>query len=186
MSAVEICKVEALDYDFVPGSGDSRCKMKLKFVDPLSNAIDKLFQLTLPELSDFADFVVERTWYDAAIKRNWTCRDKCLVWWRHENGEGGRWWNGRIKSVQAKSSEFPDSPWLRYVVEYKDDPANPRDHCPWELHDPDISWEHPCIDSEIIDKLLSYFSRLEKKVTFNPLTLSYFSYLACKVSRLNY
>ncbi|KAK2649656.1 hypothetical protein Ddye_017145 [Dipteronia dyeriana] len=163
INAVEICKVENLTYATFPGSGDSCCKLTLKFMDPSSSVFDKAFKLTLPELIDFPDFIVEKTRYDAAISRNWTHRDKCLVWWRSEDGEGGNWWEGRIVSSQEKSDEFPDSPWERYTVRYKN--SENHQHSPWELHDPDISWEHPQIDIENRDELLSLFAKLEKSVT---------------------
>lgn len=172
LSAVEICKVEGLDYATLPGSGDSCCKIKLRFVDPSSIGFGKAFKLTLPELIDFPDFVVEKTRYDAAIGRNWTHRDKCLVWWRNPNGEGGKWWEGRICSLKPKSQEFPDSPWERYAVCYTGDPDNHL-HCPWELHDPDISWERPHIDDESRDKLLSFFAKLERPVNGDKVILSY-------------
>ncbi|XP_048336119.2 uncharacterized protein LOC107406056 isoform X1 [Ziziphus jujuba] len=161
IGAVEICKVEGLAYKYMP-YGDSCCEVTLKFVDPSSNVFGKTFKLTLPELNDFPDFVVEKTWYDAAVMRNWTRRDKCLVWWKNEGGDGGNWWEGRIVSSQAKSPDFPDSPWLRYVVQYRDE-SGTHEHCPWELHDPDTPYERPHIDSEIRDKLLYYFSKVEDK-----------------------
>ncbi|XP_075639920.1 uncharacterized protein LOC142611701 isoform X1 [Castanea sativa] len=162
LSAVEICRVEALDYGSQPGSGESCCKIKLRFVDRSSVGFDKTFKLVLPELIDFPDFVVEKTRYDAAIGRNWTHRDKCLVWWRNPNGEGGKWWEGRITFSKAKSEEFPDSPWERHAVCYRSDSGGNHLHCPWELHDPDNSWEHPHIDDNIRDKLLYYFAKLEQ------------------------
>ncbi|CBI36946.3 unnamed protein product, partial [Vitis vinifera] len=158
--AVEICSVEDLVYASLAGSGDSCCKITLKFTDPLSSVFGRTFKLTLPELINFSDFVVEKTRYDAAIGRNWTHRDKCLVWWRNGEDGGGSWWEGRILAVEAKSREFPDSPWERYVVKYKGDAENNL-HSPWELHDPDIQWEQPQIDFEIRDKLLSSFAKLE-------------------------
>ena len=158
--AVEICSVEDLVYASLAGSGDSCCKITLKFTDPLSSVFGRTFKLTLPELINFSDFVVEKTRYDAAIGRNWTHRDKCLVWWRNGEDGSGSWWEGRILAVEAKSREFPDSPWERYVVKYKGDAENNL-HSPWELHDPDIQWEQPQIDFEIRDKLLSSFAKLE-------------------------
>ncbi|KAK9280899.1 hypothetical protein L1049_003790 [Liquidambar formosana] len=119
--------------------------------------------MTLPELINFPDFVVEKTWYDESIRRNWTLRDKCQVWWKNENEEGGSWWEGRILSSQAKSDDFPDSPWERYVVRYKSDPETTNQHSPWELHDPDSRWEPPHIDFESRNKLLSTFAKLEIK-----------------------
>ncbi|XP_061338407.1 uncharacterized protein LOC133285221 isoform X2 [Gastrolobium bilobum] len=163
LSASEICKVEELEYAELPGSGDSCCKLKLKFVDSSSNVHGKSFKLTLPELINFSDFVVEKTWYDTAIKRNWSSRDKCMVWWRNEDGKSGSWWDGRIISVQAKSHDFPDSPWDRYLIQYKTDPTENHLHSPWELYDPEIAWEQPHIDPEIRDKLLSYFTKLDQK-----------------------
>lgn len=163
ISAVETCKVENLVYATFPGSGDSCCKITLKFVDPSSSVLGKAFKLTLPELRDFPDFVVEKTLYDAAISRNWTHRDKCQIWWRNANGEGGTWWKGRITKSQAKSEEFPNSPWDRYMVEYKTGDSHL--HSPWEMHDPNVMWEHPEIDSESRDKLLSSFNKLEQSVS---------------------
>ncbi|XP_010259313.1 PREDICTED: bromodomain and WD repeat-containing protein 1 [Nelumbo nucifera] len=160
--AVEFCKVQGLDYSTLAGSGESCCKITLEFADPSSSEFGKRFRLTLPELINFPDFLVERTRYDSAIKRNWTHRDKCQVWWRNADEEGGSWWEGRVTVVKPKSLEFPDSPWERYLIQYKSDPANPHPHSPWELHDPDIPWEHPHIDYESSGKLLSLFAKLEQ------------------------
>ncbi|GFS33482.1 WD40 domain-containing protein [Actinidia rufa] len=96
--AVEFCLVEGLRYCQVPGAGDGGCKIALTFTDPSSSVLGEGFKFTLAELKDFPDFVVERTRYDAAILRNWTCRDECKVWWRDPSGEGGSWWKGWIVS----------------------------------------------------------------------------------------
>ncbi|MED6118897.1 hypothetical protein PIB30_007060, partial [Stylosanthes scabra] len=64
----EICKVEKLEYAAQPGSGDSCCKLTLRFIDPCSPAEGKSFQLTLPELINFSDFVIERTWCQVQYK----------------------------------------------------------------------------------------------------------------------
>ncbi|GAV83610.1 WD40 domain-containing protein/Bromodomain domain-containing protein [Cephalotus follicularis] len=165
--AVETCKIENIVYTTFPGSGDSCCKLTLKFIDASSGVYGKALNLTLPELVSFPDFLVEKTRYDASISRNWTHRDKCLVWWRNENEEGGSWWEGRILSLEAKSDEFPDSPWERCIVRYKTDPAENHLHSPWELHDPEIPWEPPHIEIEIRDKLLSSFAKLEQSVSRN-------------------
>lgn len=161
LRAVEICRVESLEYAIAAGSGDSCCKITLRFVDSSSAAYGKTFKLTLPELINFPDFIVEKTWYDAAIKRDWTSWDRCQVWWRNENGMGGQWWDGVIHLEQAISDEFPDSPWERYHIRYDTDPTTLHKHSPWELHDPDIFWERPQIDSEIRRKLLSSLTKLE-------------------------
>ncbi|XVF22103.1 hypothetical protein REPUB_Repub12eG0145000 [Reevesia pubescens] len=159
LNAVEICRVENLAYSHFPGSGESCCKITLRFVDDSSRAFDDAFMLTLPELIGFPDFLIEKTRYDAAIRREWTRRDKCLVWWKNDNEEGGSWWDGRIIASEAKSMDFPDSPWERYEVIYKD--GCKYQHSAWELHDPSFPWEHPHIDSEIRDNLLSSFAKLE-------------------------
>ncbi|KAH1259844.1 Bromodomain and WD repeat-containing protein 1 [Glycine max] len=167
LGASEICKVEELEYAELPGSGDSCCKLKLRFLDPSSCVHGKSFKLTLPELINFTDFVIEKTWYDTAMKRNWSSRDKCMVWWRNEDGKGGSWWDGRIIQVQAKSDDFPESPWERYRVQYKTDPTENHLHSPWELYDSEMLWEHPHIDHEIRDKLLSYFTKLDRRERFD-------------------
>nr|CAD1833232.1 unnamed protein product [Ananas comosus var. bracteatus] len=161
LKAVEFCRVRALEYAPFKGSGEGCCKLTLEFTDPSSSAFGKAFKVTLPELVSFPDFLVERTRYDAAIERNWTHRDKCQVWWRNEDGDGGSWWDGRILAVKTRASEFPDSPWERYVIQYKDDGSEQHFHSPWELHDADSQWEHPHIDLGIRDKLLSCISKLE-------------------------
>ncbi|XP_031264460.1 PH-interacting protein [Pistacia vera] len=160
--AVEFCKVEGLDYATTSGSGDSCCKMALKFIDPASSVFNKVFKLTLPEVTGFPDFLVERTRFDAATHRNWTCRDKCKVWWKNEGEEDGSWWDGRILSVKPKSSEFPDSPWERYTVQYKTEPTETHLHSPWELFDADTQWKQPHIDDDSRNKLLSAFAKLEQ------------------------
>ncbi|KAA8527385.1 hypothetical protein F0562_034900 [Nyssa sinensis] len=160
--AVEFCRVEDLEYSTHSGSGESCCKMRLLFVDPSSSVAGKAFALTLPEVTNFPDFLVERTRYDAAIQRNWTCRDKCLVWWKNEGDEYGSWWDGRIMTVRPKSPEFPESPWEKYVVRYKSDPTEMHLHSSWELYDAHTQWEQPRIDNEIREKLLHSFAKLEQ------------------------
>eukprot|EP01018_Ginkgo_biloba_P008740 Gb_35200 [translate_table: standard] len=163
IQAVEICRVDGLEYSTLAGSGDTCCKLTLKFIDPGSKVFGKNFKLTLPELTDFPDFLVEKSRYDAAVKRNWTHRDKCEVWWRTENGEGGSWWEGRVIAVKPKSSEFLDSPWDRYVVQYKGDSTGPHTHSPWELFDPDNhTWEQAQIDSQIKSQLLHSITEVEQ------------------------
>ncbi|CAI9118985.1 OLC1v1020632C1 [Oldenlandia corymbosa var. corymbosa] len=163
--AVEFCKVEELAYSTRPGSGESCCKMLLRFVDPASSVVGESFRLTLPEVTTFPDFLVERSRYDAAVSRKWTSRDKCQVWWQNDGGEvGGTWWDGRITSVKPKSSDFPDSPWERYVVQYKSDPRETHQHSPWELYNADTHWEQPHIDAGIRHRLLSAFAKLDKSV----------------------
>lgn len=160
--AVEFCKVEGLEYSSLAGSGDSCCKMTLQFVDPTSSVFHKSFKLTLPEVTGFPDFLVERTRFDAAMQKNWTSRDRCRVWWKNEGEEDGSWWDGRIMSVKAKSEEFPDSPWERYAIQYKSEPSETHNHSPWELFNADTQWEQPHIDDEIRNKLLSAFAKLEQ------------------------
>lgn len=159
---VETCLVEALHYASVPGSGESCCKLTLKFIDDSSSVYGKVLKLTLPELLHAPDFLVEKTWYDLALSRSWTPGDMCSVWWRHEDGEGGSWWEGRIVSANPKSVYFPDSPWERYAVQYQGDPG-PELHSPWELHDPEFRWEPPHIDFDTRNKFLDYLSKLERR-----------------------
>ncbi|TQD84162.1 hypothetical protein C1H46_030252 [Malus baccata] len=167
IKVAEVCKVESLEYASLPGSGESCCKIKLKFVDPSSAIFGKALKLTLPEI-DFNDFIVEKTWYDASIRRNWTTREECAVWWRDSISDGGgTWWVGQIIRCQPKSHEFPDSPWLRYEVRYENDDETHL-HCPWELREPSIvddpsSCEQPHIDSESKEKLLRNFYKLQQK-----------------------
>ena len=160
--AVEFCRVEEFEYSTFPGSGESCCKMTLKFTDPSSSMFNRSFKFTLPDLTGFPDFIVERTRFNAAIHRNWSCRDKCRVWWKDESQDEGSWWDGRVVAVKPKSYEFPDSPWERYSVQYRSEPKEPQLHSPWELFDADTQWEQPHIDSKIRDKLLSAFAKLEK------------------------
>ncbi|KAE8685834.1 bromodomain and WD repeat-containing protein 3-like isoform X4 [Hibiscus syriacus] len=162
LRAVEFCRVEGLEYSTSPGSGDSRCKMTLKFTDPSSSMFDRSFNLTLPDMTSFPDFIVERTRFDAAMNREWGTRAKCKVWWKDDSGDGGSWWDGRIVTLNPKSCEFPDSPWESLTVRYKSEPKNPQLHSPWELFDADLQWEQPHIDSKIRNNLLSTFARLEK------------------------
>ncbi|KAL0414816.1 UNVERIFIED_CONTAM: PH-interacting protein [Sesamum radiatum] len=160
--AVEFCRVEDLEYSTHPGSGESCCKMTLKFVDPSSEVLGKSFKLTLPEVTGFPDFLVEKSRYDASMARNWTSRDKCQVWWKNEGEEDGSWWEGRILSVKPKSLEFPDSPWERYVVKYKSDPTETHHHSPWELYDTGSQWEQPHIDDDTREKLIHALAKLEQ------------------------
>ncbi|KAL0348600.1 UNVERIFIED_CONTAM: PH-interacting protein [Sesamum angustifolium] len=162
IKAVEFCRVEDLEYSTHPGSGESCCKMTLKFVDSSSEVLGKSFKLTLPEVTGFPDFLVEKSRYDASMARNWTSRDKCQVWWKNEGEEDGSWWEGRILSVKPKSLEFPDSPWERYVVKYKSDPTETHHHSPWELYDTGSQWEQPHIDDDIREKLIHALAKLEQ------------------------
>lgn len=163
--AVEFCKVEDLEYSSLAGSGDSCCKLTLQFVDPSSDVYGKSFKMTLPEVTGFPDFIIERTRYVHSIEKNWTCRDHCKVWWKHDGDDGGEWWDGRVKAKQSKSSEFLDSPWEMYTIQYKSDPSDIQLHSPWELfglHDSDNQWEQPRIDDQCKKKLHSAFAKLER------------------------
>lgn len=177
--AVEFCKVESLEYATASGSGDSCCKMTLKFIDPTSSVSNMTFRLTLPEVTGFPDFLVERTRFDAAIQRNWTCRDKCKVWWKNESDEDGSWWDGRVLSVKPKSSEFPDSPWERYTVQYKTEPTETHLHSPWELFDSDTQWEQPRIDDDNRNKLLSAFAKLEQSANRVQVSIKFLCVCVC-------
>lgn len=168
--AVEYCRVQSLEYSHLPGSGDSCCKMNLQFVDPNSSVVGKSFKLTLPEVTSFPDFLVERTRFDAAMQRNWTRRDKCRVWWKNEDSSSGNWWDGRILCVKAKSSEFPDSPWESCTVRYKSDLTETHLHSPWELFDADTEWEQPHIDDDMRNKLQSTLTKLQQ--SGNPVQVS--------------
>ncbi|KAI8561797.1 hypothetical protein RHMOL_Rhmol04G0369300 [Rhododendron molle] len=159
--AVEFCRVKALQYAPYRGSGDGCCKMTLQFVDSSSSVAGKSFNLTLPELNDLPDFLVERSQYDAAIQRNWVLRDKCQVWWENPGEKNGSWWEGRIVGVKPKSQDFPDSPWDKYAVRYKGDPSDPLQHSPWELRDAEIQWDPPGIDNEIREHMLCSLDELE-------------------------
>ncbi|CAA6673220.1 unnamed protein product [Spirodela intermedia] len=156
-----------VDYSALPGSGESCCKLTLEFADPSCCAYQKAFKLTLPELVAFPDFLVERRRYEVAMERNWTHRDKCQVWWRNEGGDGGSWWEGRVVAVKPKSPDFPDSPWERFVVQYKNDSSGQHLHSPWELHDAGTQWEHPRLDGRTSALLLSSLSRLEQLSSTN-------------------
>lgn len=160
--AVEFCKVEDLEYSSLAGSGDSCCKLTLQFVDPTSDVYGKYFKMTLPEVTGFPDFIVERTRYVSSIERNWACRDHCKVWWKNEGEDDGKWWEGRIKLKQSKSTNFPDSPWEMYTVQYRCDPSDAQLHSPWELFDSNTQWEQPRIDDKSKMKLLSAIAKLER------------------------
>lgn len=168
---MEFCKVRDLHYSTLPGSGESCCKLTLEFTDPSSCGVGKAFKLTLPELVAFPDFLVERARFEAAIERNWTHRDKCQVWWRNEDGDGGSWWEGRILAVKPKSPDYPDSPWERYVIQYRNDSSGQHSHSPWELHDADSPWVHPHIDDRSKTKLLSSLAKLEQSSLRNQVCL---------------
>ncbi|XP_025796075.1 bromodomain and WD repeat-containing protein 1-like isoform X3 [Panicum hallii] len=165
LKAVELCKIQGLDYSSYKGSGESCCKLSIKFIDHASTGFGKTFMITLPELVSYPDFLVERTRYEAAMERNWTHRDKCKVWWRdEEEQEGGKWWEGRVMAVKPKSADLPDSPWEKYVIQYKND-VSEHPHSPWELHDVGnlwVPWKHPHINLEIRDKLLSEMENLQE------------------------
>ncbi|KAF8721532.1 hypothetical protein HU200_023039 [Digitaria exilis] len=165
LKAVELCKIQGLDYSSYRGSGESCCKLTIEFIDRSSSGFGKTFMITLPELVSFPDFLVERTRYEASMERNWTLRDKCKVWWRdEEEQEGGKWWEGRVVAVKPKSPDFPESPWEKYGIQYKNDVSN-HGHSPWELHDVGnlwVPWKHPHIDLEIRDKLLLEMENLQE------------------------
>ncbi|XP_050372608.1 uncharacterized protein LOC126790430 [Argentina anserina] len=163
--AVEFCKVQDLEYSLLPGSGDSCCKLTLEFVDPSSEVYCKSFKMTLPEVTGFPDFIVEKTRYVAAIEKKWSCRDKCKVWWKNDGDDDGSWWDGRIVQIQPKAPEFPDSPWEMCTVLYKTVPKETQLHSPWELFDNGIEWVQPQIDNKSKNKLHSALAKLEKSAS---------------------
>ncbi|CAM6040557.1 unnamed protein product [Sphagnum compactum] len=159
IAAVEYCRIKGLDYLIEQGTGKTNCKVSLEFNDPESQVYGKSFKLTLPELTDQPDFLVERNRYDASIQMGWRVRDHCKVWWAKEDdeGKGGSWWDGRIKLIRPTSSEFPDSPWESFHVTYKES-SEPTPHSPWELFDKECKisgYSIPQIDPSLKESLLS-------------------------------
>ncbi|KAL5700262.1 hypothetical protein ACHQM5_025733 [Ranunculus cassubicifolius] len=183
---VEYCKIISLAYSTFPGSGESCSKIALEFVDPCSSLFGQIFKLTLPELNDFPDFLVERTLYDASVERNWTTGDRCRVWWKnpHGGGFGGNWWSGQVVSVLET---FGNSPWEKYVVRYNS-LAEIR-HSPWELHDPENPLEDlpDNIAEESIRKLLSFISKLDESgnTTKDPYGIERLKQISWKQDFLN-
>ncbi|KAL8527224.1 hypothetical protein ACS0TY_005197 [Phlomoides rotata] len=163
--AVEICVIAELKYKTHPGSGESCCIITLKFTDPDTSLAGQKFRLTLPELDDFPDFIIERTRYDAAMERNWMAGDKCRVWWRDESGQGGTWYYGCLIAAQHQSNDFPESPWEKYYVSYEEDNTDHRCHSPWELQDPDVLLELPNNGFESKEKILNSFNNLMWRAT---------------------
>lgn len=142
LRAVEMCRVVGLEYGSLPRFSGISCKLTLKLIDEECRACGKTFKLSLPELTDFPDFIIEKSRYEAGMRRNWTKRDKCRVWWREDtvddngNEKTGEWYQGRVVSVGSEeSSEFPGSPWEQCSVNYKGDSTGPHRHSPWELFD---------------------------------------------------
>nr|GEZ69451.1 PH-interacting protein [Tanacetum cinerariifolium] len=163
----EICLVDDIKYKTLPGSGESCCKIRLIFIDPLSKVSGKHFELTLPELVDDPDFLVEKTRYDSSLERDWSPGDRCSVWWNEEGG--GCWWDGRIVSISDKSADFPGSQWERFNVEYDADDVHRHSH--WELHDKDTEWEQTqaqhSIDFDTRKTMLSLFAKLDQSTRGN-------------------
>ncbi|XP_071741862.1 uncharacterized protein [Rutidosis leptorrhynchoides] len=157
---VELCSVDEMDYVTLAGSGESGCKIKLTFIDPLSSVKGQTLRLTLPELVNFPDFLVERTRYEYSLERSWNLGDHCSVWWRDVGG-GGQWWDGQIVSIGDKSVDFPGSPWERFVVRYSND-DEPARHSPWELIGCNGEWDQPSLDPDVRKMMLSLFSKLEQ------------------------
>lgn len=167
LRSVEFCRITNLEYHIEPGGGTS-CKLELEFIDTESSACGYKFQLTWPELTDYPDFLVEKSRFDASMTAGWVARDHCKVWWASENGtdDKGQWWEGRIKTIKAKSDDFPDSPWEKYVVTYKSS-AEPQAHSPWELFDRSCSipgWIVPQIEEDERDELLQAIYDIEESL----------------------
>ncbi|XP_024519817.1 bromodomain and WD repeat-containing protein 1-like [Selaginella moellendorffii] len=154
LQVVEFCEITGLEYIILEVSGNTCCRLTLEFMDGY-RIRGSSFSVDLPELTDFADFIVERSRYEASMARKWSSRDKCQVWWRSDEEEGGRWWEGTITQVKGKSPEFPNSPRDSISVLYKDEPST-TNHCPWELHDVEnpLTWESPQIEQDKVRELL--------------------------------
>ncbi|EPS71819.1 hypothetical protein M569_02939, partial [Genlisea aurea] len=158
--AVEVCLVDKLEYTTRSGSGESCCSITLKFIDATCRVRGQKIQVMLSEMDNIPDFIVEKAWYDASIRRNWSVDDKCYVWWRDDNAQAGAWWEGWITRIKDKSSDFPESPWERYHVKYDNDDTDYR-HCPWELHDAERSWKQPNnISFRSKEEILACFNKL--------------------------
>lgn len=75
-------------------------------------------------------------------------------------------------SSKDKSDDFPSSPWERFEIQYDgDSPTTIYYQSPWELYDPESLWEHPHLDCETTDELLSAFAHLQQSVRKNQVTL---------------
>lgn len=165
--AVEYCRIIELDYVMDQESSKISCKLVLEFIDSGSRVNGKTFKLTLPELTNHPDFLVERSRFDASLKKVWSPRDHCQVWWAsgEDDGKTGSWWDGRIKQIKAKSKEFPSSPWEMYHVTYKSGSTEVTPHSPWELFDKDYKiagWELPSMPASMKEAILSAMNDIER------------------------
>lgn len=176
--AVELCRVEQLDYKLHPKSKETYCELVMEFIDSDCDVYGVTFKVNLPILKNCPDFIVERKRYDTAMAKTWSVRDHCQVWWAvadveaeaDGNGNGkGAWWIGRIKGIKAKSSLFPDSPWEKYEVQYRStgqkdmDMDNIQNHSPWELYEVGQTFcdVRPQLDERTRTTLLEALRKLE-------------------------
>lgn len=160
--AVEPAKVVRVGYEVLPGGGGraslaarTACQVALEFADRRSPLCGQRFDVTLV-YGEWADFLIERGRFEAAMARNWGKRDRCQAWWQKEEPDtGGEWWQGRvINNEMIRNDRFPDSPWERLRVQY--DNSEPLPHSPWELYDVDRSkwWRGPQLDERTAKKAL--------------------------------
>ncbi|GBG59276.1 hypothetical protein CBR_g32291 [Chara braunii] len=162
----EMCRILNLQYTILRGSGETACKLTLKFVDDSSPLLDKEFSLVLPNMTRDSDFIVERGRFVAGLERDWSPGDLCEVWWHNKDSEiSGSWFRGRVVSKQQKWPDYPDSLWEAYTVRYEDNDGSIFEHSPWELRDLDWSkrWKSPCIDQELRNLLIAQICRVESE-----------------------
>lgn len=178
LGPVEFCRIIGLNYSIDTGLGSTSCMIQLEFTDASSQAYRQSFTLTLPELTDHPDFIVEKSRYDASMAKGWVPRDHCKVWWANGVDYKGQWWDGRIKSIKLKSDSFPGSPWEKYLVSYKGAPE-PTAHSPWELFDKYCQipgWSVPQIDEKLKEDLLNAVCSVEDTLYDDEVcTMGFFS-----------
>ncbi|KAK9831147.1 hypothetical protein WJX74_004971 [Apatococcus lobatus] len=191
LKPAEPANVVGVDY-FIANEQQTWMRLKLALDDESSPLHGKEFTVDLPSPeTDFGDFVILRSRWDAAMQQHWRVGNMCQVPYT----EDGRSWSmGTGRIVADRAAESPTSleaeeanPWVsdhlweRFTIDWQADDLDTAEeqghHSHWELFPPgtDICQaanEAPCLDdaiTEMVAQKVEGYMHLERFTAYAEL-----------------
>ncbi|KAK9864164.1 hypothetical protein WJX84_009425 [Apatococcus fuscideae] len=182
MRPAEPASVVGVDY-VIAADRETWMRLRLALADDSSPLAGREFMVDLPPpQTDYGDFVILRSRWDAAMQQCWRVNDRCQVLYEEE----GVWtmWAGRIVADRANeepgSLEDQDaSPWTstclweRFTIAWDDQDASDEQghHSPWELFSPGVEVgqaadEAPHLGSSTCDRVANVVESLMRLPRF--------------------
>lgn len=118
----QLCKVIGIKYEIKP---PRLCCLKLGLMNEDGRLTTNTFAIKYHDMPDVLDFIILRSTYDTAVRRNWGPSDRfrCMI--------DDSWWMGQIVAINIESEDFPNSQFMCFKVRW--DNGEFEFMSPWDL-----------------------------------------------------